>query len=150
MSRGRAPEAEQQYRKALESVPDNARVWSALGSAYYLQEKYARGDHRVAAVVGPIPDRDGGGQSRGAAVLRRPVRRGGAPVRARECNSTTATTACGGTWRRPTTGRRTCVRAAAEAYRRAAELAERERAIDPADARVLADLAELLRDARAG
>jgi Flp pilus assembly protein TadD len=41
VSCGRAPEAEQQYRKALESVPDNARVWSALGSAYYLQEKYA-------------------------------------------------------------------------------------------------------------
>ena len=140
-SRGRPKEAEQQYKDALKSVPDNARVWSALGSAYYLQEEYPEAEnawrksldhHPTATAASNLALRPffEGLYPEAALRLERALKIDDRDYRVWRNLAAAYYWSPGGRSR------------AAEAYRRAIELAEKERALDPSDPRVVADLAD--------
>jgi serine/threonine protein kinase/tetratricopeptide (TPR) repeat protein len=138
---GRAIEAEQQYKEALKIVPDNARLWSGIGSAYYIQQKYPEAEDAWRRSLELLPTSTAasnlalhpffeGRYHEAALRLERAIKIDDRDYRV---------------WRNLAAayywspGER---QRAAEAYRRAAALAEKERALDPNDARVLADLAD--------
>lgn len=140
-NRGRAAEAEQKYKDALNIVPDNARVWSSLGSAYYLQQKYSEAEDawRRSLALHPTSTAASNlalhpffqGQYHEAALrLKRAIMIDDRDYRVWRNLAAAYYWAPGERQRAP------------EAYRKAAALAEKERALDPNDARVLADLAD--------
>ncbi len=140
-SRGRPADAEAEYKEALEHVPDNARVWSGLGAAYYLQEKYVEADQAWERSLSFNPT-----SAAAANLALRPFFLGDYPEAARRLERAVAlddrdyrvwrNLASAYYWS-PAGKER-----AAEAYRKAAALAEQERALDPADPRLLVELAD--------
>lgn len=141
--RGRNREAEQAFRQALELAPDNARAWSNLGAVLYRAERYQEAEeawqksiafHPTASALSNLATRRfyqgryaeaARGYERAAALAERDYR----------------------IWRNLGSayfwapGERD---RAAGAFRTAADLAEKERKLNPNDAPLLAELADCL------
>ncbi len=139
--RGRPAEAEKEYLEALRLVPDNARVWSGLGSACYLQQKYPAAEdawrkslelHATSTAASNLalhPFYEGR-YSEAALRLERAVKIDNRDYRVWRNLAAACYWAPDGRQR------------AVDAYKHAAVLAEKEHALDPADARILAELAD--------
>ena len=141
MNRNRFADAEAAFRKALDRAPDNVRALSNLGVAVYYQDRTGDAEEiwSRALRLQPYP-----GAARNLAALQFSDRRYAEAARTLE----TAVSSGGrdytlwrslGAARYWAPGERP---RAAEAYRRAAELAEQERRVDPTNARLVAHLAD--------
>jgi len=140
IDRNRPAEAETSFRRALELAPDNARVLSNLAGALYYQERLGEAEQlwKRSLDLAPWPTT----AANLAAVQF-------SEKRYLEAAGTLEKAATGSSdyrvWRNLAAalywapGERA---KAADAYRRAASLAERERQLDPTDPRVLAQLAD--------
>jgi tetratricopeptide (TPR) repeat protein len=141
MDQNRFSDAEAAYRRALELAPDNVRALSNLGAAIYYQDRAREAEEvwKRAVQLQAYP-----GAARNLASLQFSERRYTEAVRTLE---QAVASAVGdytlwrslGAARYWAPGQRP---RAAEAYRRAAELAEQEHRVDPTNARVIAHLAD--------
>ncbi len=141
IDRSRFGEAEAAFRKALEFAPDNARVWSNLGGALFYADR--PGDAE-AAWKRALELRPGGVAAANLAALQ--FSQGSYAECARTLEAVAAEGSRDyqvlrnlGAARYWAPGERP---RAAEAYRRAIELGEQERKVDPKNALLLAHLAD--------
>jgi serine/threonine-protein kinase len=140
MDRGRFAEAEAAFRKALERAPGNTRALANLGGAVYYQDRAREAEEIWARALRARPDPD---IAANLAALQFSARRYAEAARTLEAAAAHSTDYR--TWRSLAGARHWAPGErprAAEAYRRALELAEQERKVDPQDARLLAALAE--------
>ncbi len=142
-SRGRNREAEQAFRQALELAPDNARAWSNLGAVLYRMERYSEAEaawkksvdfHPTASALSNLATRRFY-QGQYAEAARGFERAAGLAERDYRIWRNLGTAYF---WAPGERGR------AAGAFRTAADLAEKERQLDPSDAPLLAELADCL------
>ena len=137
---GHPTEAEKQYKEALKRVPDNARIWAGLGSAYYLQQRYKEAEdawqrslalYPTAVVASNLALRPffEGSYAEAARRFEAAVRIDNRDYRVWRNLADAYYWSPGGRQR------------AEEAYRQASVLAEKERILDPSDPRVWNDLA---------
>ena len=141
IDRGRLGEAEAAFRKALEIAPDNARVWSNLGGALFYADRPADAE---AAWKHALELRPGGAAAANLAALQFSQGRHAESARTLEAVAAEGSRDYQvyrnlGAARYWAPGQRP---RAAEAYRRAIELGEQERKIDPKNALLLAHLAD--------
>jgi tetratricopeptide (TPR) repeat protein len=141
VNHGRPAKAEKEYLEALKRVPDNARVWSGLGSSYYLQQKYPAAEdawrkslelHATSTAASNLALRPfyEGRYAEAARRLERAVQIDDRDYRVWRNLAAAYYWSPGGRQR------------AEDAYRRAAALSEKEHALDPKDPRVLAEMAD--------
>jgi len=141
MDRNRFPDAEAAYRKAIERAPDNVRALSNLGAAVYYQDRTRDAEEIWARALKlqPYP-----GAARNLAALQFSDRRYAEAARTLE-KAVSSGSSDYTLWRSLGAARYWAPGErprAAEAYRRAAELAEQERRIDPTNPRLIAHLAD--------
>ena len=141
MDRNRFAEAETAYRKALEPAPDNVRALSNLGAAVYYQDRMGDAEEiwRRAMRLQPYP-----GAARNLAALQFSDRRYAEAARTLE-KAVSPGSSDYTLWRSLGAARYWAPGErprAAEAYRRATELAEQERRVDPTNPRLIAHLAD--------
>jgi eukaryotic-like serine/threonine-protein kinase len=141
LERNRLPEAEAAFRKALEIAPDNERVLSNLAGALYFQDRVgeAEATWKRALEISPSP-----ATAANLAALQFTDKRYTDAARTLE-KAVSSGTHDYRIWRDLAAARYWAPgerSKAADAYRRAATLAEQERRLDPKNARVLAHLAD--------
>jgi tetratricopeptide (TPR) repeat protein len=140
-ARARFTDAEAEFRRALQIAPDNARVWSNLGAALNAQDRVAEAQAAFARSIALNPSPQAI-SNLGATQFY--AGRYAEAVRTYE-TATRAGTRDYRVWRNYaaalhwTPGER---EREAPAYRKAAELAEEERKLDPKNARTLVELAD--------
>jgi eukaryotic-like serine/threonine-protein kinase len=141
VTQGRTAEAERVYARALELAPDNAQLWDSLGSARYYQGRFAdaQAAYAKSVALNPRPQTISNlatlqftreQYAEAAKTLEQATRTGTRDFRIWRNLGAALTWAPGERDR------------AAPAYRRAAELAEEERKIDPRNAETLVQLAD--------
>jgi serine/threonine-protein kinase len=141
VTQGRAAEAERVYARALELAPDNAQLWDSLGSARYHQERFAdaKAAYARSLALYPRPQTISnlatlqfymGQYADAAKTLEQATRTGTRDFRIWRNLGAAFYWAPGERNR------------AALAYRKAAELAEEERKIDPRNPLTLVQLAD--------
>jgi Flp pilus assembly protein TadD len=141
MDQNRFADAEAAFRKALELAPDNVRASSNLGVALYYQDRTREAEEtwKRALQLQAYP-----GAARNLAALQFSDRRYAEAVRTLE-QAVASGSSDYTLWRSLGAARYWAPGQrprAAEAYRRAAELAEQERRVDPTNARLIAHLAD--------
>lgn len=139
--RRQGEEAEKEYIAALKIVPDNARVWSNLGSALYLQQKFPAAEDAwnkslelyptstAASNLGFLAFNEGR-YAEAVIRLKRAIEIDDRDYRV---------------WRNLAAAYYWSpdgVQHAMDAYRRAAAQAEKEHSLDPADSRILVEIAD--------
>jgi serine/threonine-protein kinase len=141
MDQNRFADAEAAFRKALELAPDNVRASSNLGVALYYQDRTREAEEtwKRTLQLQAYP-----GAARNLAGLQFSDRRYAEAVRTLE-QAVASGSSDYTLWRSLGAARYWAPGQrprAAEAYRRAAELAEQERRVDPTNARLIAHLAD--------
>ncbi|HEX9127336.1 MAG TPA: protein kinase [Methylomirabilota bacterium] len=141
VTQGRSVEAERVYAQALELAPDNAELWDSLGSARYYQERFAdaQAAYTKSLALYPRPQTMSnlatlqfylGRYADAAKTLEQATRTGARDFRIWRNLGAALYWAPGERNRAPA------------AYRKAAELAEEERKIDPRNPLTLVQLAD--------
>jgi Flp pilus assembly protein TadD len=141
MDRDRFGDAEAAFRKAVDLAPDNVRALSNLGVAVYYQDRTREAEEiwTRALTLHPYP-----GAARNLAALQFSERRYGDAVRTLE-KAVSSGSGDYTLWRSLGAARYWAPGerpGAADAYRRAAELAEQELRVDPTNPRLVAHLAD--------